>query len=286
MKRDSKDLLEGLNDKLNGIYRGVVEDNSSDPKKMGRCKVRVFGVHSPNKIKTDTDGIPTNELPWCEPVMGLFEGSISGYGAWTVPQQGSHVMVFFENGHILKPRYFATVPGLPTDKNHGLSDNQGFSDPDGRYPDKLNEPDFNRLARNEKTNDTIVGTKNSQKDTGISTADGGSWSEPSFYNAEYPNNKVFQTKSGITIELDDSNNGQRIHIYHPSNSYIEIGPKGDIVIRNGRDSFEIVDRTKNVHIKNNKNENVDGNKAEKVGGDETETISGTSTKTASIIYFN
>jgi hypothetical protein len=99
-------------DRLHGIFRGVVEDRN-DPEKMGRCRVRVFGVHSPNKEKTDTDGIPTDELPWAEPAFGLIGGSISGFGLWSVPLQGSHVFLFYENGNIMEPRYFSTVPGLP-----------------------------------------------------------------------------------------------------------------------------------------------------------------------------
>ncbi|MBD3320692.1 MAG: hypothetical protein GF350_06315 [Chitinivibrionales bacterium] len=55
--------FQQTDDKLYGIYRGVVEDNSSDPEKRGRCKVRIFGVHSPNKIETESDGIPTDQLP-------------------------------------------------------------------------------------------------------------------------------------------------------------------------------------------------------------------------------
>jgi len=46
---------------LNGIYRGVIEDNN-DPEKRGRCKIRVFGINTENKTKTNFDGIPTEEL--------------------------------------------------------------------------------------------------------------------------------------------------------------------------------------------------------------------------------
>jgi len=96
-------------EKLYGIFRGIVEDNL-DPEQQGRCKIRVFGVHSQNKIKTSTDGIPTDELLWAEPVLSLIEGSITGQGLFSVPLVNSHVFVFFESGHILQPRYFATVP--------------------------------------------------------------------------------------------------------------------------------------------------------------------------------
>lgn len=275
MKSDPKDLLENLNDKLNGIYRGVVEDNHSDPLKIGRCKIRVYGIHTPNKIKTSTDGIPTDELPWSEPCLSLFEGSVSGYGEWVVPLQGSHVFLFFENGHILKPRYFASAPGIPSDQNHGLDENQGFSDPDNRYPEKakLKESDFHRLARNEKTGQTLLAVKNSNTESNVSTVDG-SWSEPSsFYNATYPNNKVIASHSGIVIEIDDTPNNERIHIYHPSNSYIEIGPNGSIVIKTG-EKFEIVNSNKNVLIKSNLNETVNENATLKIGTDYKKDIGG------------
>ena len=111
--------------------------------------------------------------------MGLFEGNMTGFGAWTVPLQGSHVFLFFENGHILQPRYFATVPGKPEDQNHGLKDKDGFSDPDKKYPIKeteaphkpnqVEESDFHRLARGEIT-DTIVESKNENIDKDVDIA--------------------------------------------------------------------------------------------------------------------
>ena len=62
------------------IYKAIVEDNT-DPIKAGRVRIRVFGIHTPSKNKSETDGIPTNELPWSEPALGLFAGSVSGFGA-------------------------------------------------------------------------------------------------------------------------------------------------------------------------------------------------------------
>lgn len=232
---------------LDGIYRGVIEDNN-DPEKLGRCRVRVFGIHSPNKTQKGMDGIPTEDLPWAEPVMGLFEGSVSGFGSWIIPLQGSHVFLFFEGGNPLQPRFFATVPGKPKTQTHGFIYNQGFSDPDKTYPNKtttkphkpnaLEESDFHRLSRGE-TKDTIVDSKTENKNS----------SEPDpYYAAEYPHNKVFSTNSGITIEIDDTPDEERIHVYHPSNSYIEIDKNGNIIIRNASNKFEIVDADKLKYV--------------------------------------
>lgn len=268
MIKNDLESVQPDSNKLHGIYRGVIEDNSSDPLKSGRCKVRVVGVHTDEKEKSEMDGIPTDELPWAEPVLGLIEGSVSGYGGWSVPLQGSHVFVFFESGHPMKPRYFGSAPGYPTESPDG---SKGFNDPDEDYPDKTDESDFSRLARNEKINDTIVQTKKDNLDS----------EEPDpYYSAEYPHNKVLETHSGITIELDDTPSNERIHVYHPSNSYIEINSNGDVIIRNANDKFEIVDGEKIQHILSNYTSKVDGDETKEVSGDSTIDTSGSTTNTS------
>ena len=97
--------------KLHGFYRGVVEDTDVlEDVKRGRCKIRVYGVHSQITVSSVTEGIPTDDLPWAEPVFGLIEGSSEGYGLFCVPQINSHVFVFFENGNHMLPRYFGSAP--------------------------------------------------------------------------------------------------------------------------------------------------------------------------------
>ncbi|MFW6377495.1 MAG: hypothetical protein ACOCZ5_02500 [bacterium] len=106
--------------------------------------------------------------------MGLFEGGVSGFGSWSVPLQGSHVFLFFENGNHLQPRYFASAPGKPTTKEHGFEGNTGFKDPDGQYPTehRLNQPDFHKLTRND-IESTIVEAKKEHLEEDIETGDGG-----------------------------------------------------------------------------------------------------------------
>lgn len=548
MIRNDPSEFQVQSDKLFGIFRGVIEDNN-DPEQRGRCKIRVFGVHTDLKDKTQLEGIPTEELPWSEPAMGLVEGSISGYGLWSVPVQGSHVFLFFENGHILKPKYFATVPGIPSNqqfdsmakeaygnykralkknakelrkdldtnydkiefkssnklgeiskrwesgpkgayaistgkgdpggvsygsyqfasnrgtvapfvstlppevqanfagktpgtpeysaawkqsvdqmgkenfeqaeheyvksvyyddaasrikrstgidannvcpgvqdliwsasvqhgqaganklfKNAGVtpdmtgpeiieavykersrvevhfkssspevqesirkryaaeqkmalakceggsqpaedtvpeelanatekqlekdiqldeetykerykedveityaSTNLGFVDPDGVYPSnhRLNESDFHRLARG-NTNKTIEDKKSELKITGIQKGQNqGTWDEPdSSYAAQYPHNIVLATHSGMVIEIDSTPNNQRFHLYHPSNTYIEINADGDITIRNTGNKYELVDIDKNTYIKKDMNTTIGNNSTNNIGGSE------------------
>jgi hypothetical protein len=114
--------------KLHGIYRGVVEDNN-DLDQRGRCRVRVYGVHSSVSLASSTEGIPTAELPWAEPVFGLIEGSSTEYGVFSVPVVNSHVFVFFENGNHMLPRYFGSAPAatdFPTELATGYPDNIVF----------------------------------------------------------------------------------------------------------------------------------------------------------------
>lgn len=293
IKNNPADLQINI-ENLNGFYRGVVEDNR-DPLKVGRVRVRIHGLHTPKKEKSDIEGIPTDELPWAEPCMPIHEGSVSGFGAWAVPLQGSQVMLFFEDSNPSQPRYFASMPGIPEAKEQfsintrATSKKDGFRDPDGEYPSKhrLGEPDFHRLARG-VSSETLVSTKNQQKAIGIPTALGGTWSEPdSPYNAQYPHNHVIATHGGITIELDSTPGSTRLHLYHPSNSFIEVDNDGNMVVKNNAEKYEIVLEGKNIYIRQQRNITIDGeskkkvvgNEAIEVGGDREEKIDGDLTKT-------
>ncbi len=261
-------------DKLWGIYRGVVEDNN-DPEELGRCKVRVFNIHTHILIQDELEGIPIAGLPWAEPALGLFEGSVTGFGGWTIPLQGSHVFVFFEGGHIHKPRFFATVPGLPTSKTHGYENRDwGFKDPNGEFPNStinaptkpqaLGEPDWHKLARTD-ISDTCIEKRIEEVDTDNKKALESLenlWDEKlTDYRGLYPHNTVFATRTGITIELDNSTPNGRIHIYHPSHTYIEIQDDGDLIVRNAKDKYKVVGQDEYAHVKGNTFENIDGLKS-------------------------
>ncbi len=251
--------VQTAGEKLNGIYRGVVEDRN-DPKKAGRVRVRVFGVHTKEKVKGEYDGIPTDELPWAQPVAGLIEGSITGMGQFSVPLQGSHVFVFFENGNHMQPRYFGTAPAIPTEP---ASPSEGFNDPDNQYPlsHRLGEPDFHRLARGE-IEETIVPVKKENLDKDVEVAGGKSWDEPEpYYSGEYPDNIVINTHGGHLIELDCTPGNERFHIYHgTSNTYTEVDKDGNIVIRNNQDKYEIVISNKHIHVKGDEYITVEGDR--------------------------
>jgi hypothetical protein len=70
-------------------FVGVVEDNK-DPKRIGRCKIRVLNIF---------DGIPVQDIPWAKPKKDL-AGNV-----FSVPDKGKVVTVIFSDGSIYKPEY-------------------------------------------------------------------------------------------------------------------------------------------------------------------------------------
>lgn len=237
------------NEKLFGIYRGVVEDRK-DPLRLGRVRVRVMGVHTEEQGGA-LNKVPWEELVWAHQISPVFEGSISGSGAFCVPLQGSHVMVFFENGNMMQPRYFGTVSGYPVDaaKFSQLEKQDGFKDREEVYPlaDHIPEHDWQRLSRIDKLGETYLILKEENLDLAVPIAfDGTPWDEqPPMFEAEYPDNNVFSThddyESSMVIELDSTFGKERFAWWHPSLSYMELNWEGRLVFRNTFHRWDICD---------------------------------------------
>lgn len=91
------------------VYYGVVESRA-DPLKIGRCKVRVIGIHTEN-----TSILPTKDLPWAIPLMPITSASTSGIGySPTGIVEGSWVCVFFRDGESFQePIILGSFFGIP-----------------------------------------------------------------------------------------------------------------------------------------------------------------------------
>lgn len=98
------------------FYIGRVVDNN-DPEKLGRCRVRIFGVFDDGKI-------PDSDIPWA-----LHDESFTGSntGSFIVPPIDTIVRVYFENDNIYQPIYTSKV----VDKNNIST----FKDED--YPNSI-----------------------------------------------------------------------------------------------------------------------------------------------------
>lgn len=254
---------------------GVVESRQ-DPKKVGRCQVRIAGSHTEMKSI-----IPTEELPWAQPLIPLNDN------ASLQIKEGDYVVGFYLDGlECQVPIIMGILPGIPVERP---SPNDGFADPrtisdlqsapkkplsvtsviggavitegiPSRYPEHLNEPTFSRLARNEKISQTPIQGKKTSISVAVPTAGPGTWSEPATpYAAEYPYNRVMETESGHILEFDDTPGAERIHIYHRSGTSEETHPDGTKVTRINKDAFEVVLSDKNIYVKGDLNITSVGN---------------------------
>lgn len=102
----------------NRFYYGVVESRA-DPLKLGRCKVRIIGVHT-----EDTTLLPTKDLPWAYPLQPIISAGVSGIGISPVgPVEGSWVVcIFRDEGSFQEPIMLGTIAGIPEEKEQKFSD--------------------------------------------------------------------------------------------------------------------------------------------------------------------
>lgn len=202
---------------MNDIYFGVIEDNN-DPQKMGRCKVRIVGVHPEDK-----DILPTEHLPWAIPIMDF--SSDANSSSYKPPVKGTRIAGYFQDNTM---QMFFMLGTIPVNFTELPDKTKGFNDPDGVYPTRTG-PTTNRLARNEEIDETIVKTK---KDNVYS---GTLFSEPeTTYNTEYPHNKVYEDEAGNIVEIDGTPGAERIHVYHSSGSFVEFTNDGIVIKTSGK----------------------------------------------------
>ena len=105
------------------------------------------------------------------------------------------------------------------------------------------------------------------------------WAEPeSPFNLDegpvYPHNKVWETESGHSFEMDDTRDRERIRLQHRSKTFIEMHPDGSEVHKIYGDGYEIVLKNKNVLIKGHCSVTIEGDSIVHVKGDKIEKIDG------------
>ena len=148
-------------------WQGVVEDRM-DPLKLGRVRVRILGLDTEVKNIDENRGIPTVDLLWAYPMQPITSAAMNGIGETPLGEvEGTWVFGFFRDGEAGQdPVIIGTTGGIPQKQS---DPSKGFNDPLGKYPlpTHLNEADTNRLARNEKIDQTIVQFKIDSLVTGI-----------------------------------------------------------------------------------------------------------------------
>lgn len=96
---------------MNNLFTGVVE-NRNDPLKLGRCQVRIVGLHTDDKTL-----LPTDDLPWAFPMQPIGSAAMNGIG-WTPvgPVHGTWVVIMFHDDEFQMPIMIGTVGGIPQSK--------------------------------------------------------------------------------------------------------------------------------------------------------------------------
>lgn len=195
-----------------------VVEDRKDPEKLGRVRVRVYNFHGD---KTDT---PTNDLQWAFIIMQPTSASNQKVGlSPTGLMEGSTVFGFFadgQNGQM--PMVLGSLPGIP-DKD-------------------VSKHDVTPLAReNNSINKSLIGPEPS-----------------SSYGSLYPFNRVYQSESGHVIEIDDTPNKERIHIYHKTGTYTEINYDGRKVSKIVDDNIEVILKNDIIYVQGNSNTEIKG----------------------------
>jgi hypothetical protein len=234
-----------------GKYAGVVFDNM-DPKRLGRIKALVEEV-----------GFVTDPTDWAYPCAAPYGGAMNT-GQISVPNVGMNVWMEFESGDPCRPIWTGVY----------------WSEPQGVAETPLlaqGIPDITALPP--KGLDIAI------------KADGSVMKEPAPpFRAVYPDNQVIKTRGGITIEIDDTPLGERIHLWHPRGSFLEFHPMGQVVQRVtlGRYTLVLVQDQLHVignhdvaiegdatlHVRGNYTVHVEGDKKEIIDGDLIQQVNG------------
>lgn len=207
-------------------FIGIVEDRM-DPLKQGRVRVRVFGVHPPQKKQGSILGIPTADLPWMPIVQSVNSASISGVGgAVTGMVPGTKVYghwldKFHTNGIIL-----GTIGSQSTSKPNF---NEGFADPTGQYPIRLGS-DTNALNDGGEKGATYTTNivQDANLDVGINPDDTDLSDIPTDDNPDFTIEQMLRRDEGL-----------RLNVYWDTEGYPTIGIGHLIVAEATRDMKRI-----------------------------------------------
>lgn len=174
-------------------------------------------------INEHDDKVQTDDIDWAHIMMPTTSACVDGVGDSPNLTVGSRIIGFFMDGNEKQmPMILGSFPTIPDndDNRHSIS--------------------WLTRGKNTITKDKIGPEPDSP------------------YAAQYPYNRTITTKAGHVIELDDTPENERVHIFHKSGSYIEINSEGRVVIKSVVDNFDIVGGNKEVYIKGNCNVQIDG----------------------------
>jgi phage baseplate assembly protein gpV len=202
-----------------------------DPLKLGRIKVRIYGIHTDNVIDISDD-----DLPWAQVVAPITEGGTNAFGNNLGLLPGAQVFgVFLDGTDSQMPLILGSMPKYEDESVDSISTNP--------------------LA-------TGTQTKPYTPDSTIGEPD-----DP--YAAVYPNNLVYETSAGHVKEYDNTTDAERIRELHKSGTFYQIGPDGDLVTHIVRDRYTVIASDDALHVSGNVNVFIDEDATITVGGNTT-----------------
>ena len=98
------------------IYFGIVE-NRSEPLRLGRCQVRVVGLHTHDVTK-----LPTADLPWAVPMQPITSAALSGIGVTPLGLvEGTSVVLMFQDEENQYPIILGSIGGIPQSNSNNVN---------------------------------------------------------------------------------------------------------------------------------------------------------------------
>ena len=233
------------------FFVGNIE-SITDPLKNGRVKCRVLGDHTSDRVI-----LPTDDLPWATPLNDIHSHSSMGKGQTPLGLRvGSWVVGFYLDAKKQRPMILGSIAGNPGEND---VNRLAVNDPDLEHPSltqrkaartqSVAQPD--RQLRRVKVFGQTVGEVPSENND--------PWSEPDAgYNAEYPENHVYESTSGHIMEFDDTIDKERIHLRHEVGTGYEIHPDGTKVDIVKKDQYSVVEGSHYCNIKDNETVTING----------------------------
>ena len=284
---------------------GIVEDRH-DPLQLGRVRVRVFGIHSPDR-KND---IQIKDLPWSIVMQPTNTSTTSS----TISQlvEGTWVVVMYLDENLQDPMVIGAVPAAAPEGE--INYELGFTDPfrqNPRFKSETNSPRKNlsttSLAgkEDEWTEHPTYDTRREKRLTDIpkakkydtssvvassTTEETETWNERDLrgaddidaagYLSQYPYNTVREYEGGLLEEYDSSpptESGEsraRITEMHPSGSYREVIGDGSTTFKIVGDGYVLTLKDHHMYVQGDLNVTVEGDMRHLVKGDYIQEIRG------------
>lgn len=219
-----------------------------DEYQLGRVKIRVIHDQTGELGSKEKrlGGVTDDDLLWAYPISSiqsasLHQSKINELEEFSVPEyidavgisptgiaEGSYVFGFYLDGPEKNiPMIFGTYHKMSVFPEPVTDSTGSMLQKDRPQGEVSHFCDVAKIARGENSlpkKKSILGRV----------------TEPdSAYKTVYPYNLTYTTKSGHAIEIDDTPNGERIHIYHKTGSYEEIDENGRRVTKSVQDSYDI-----------------------------------------------